>query len=153
MIQKSTFPHRTAAELEVLQARFALNIAARLSEGAQQAPRDIAERLRFAREQALQRARDARAPALAPATVASPNGAAGLTLAINGPRSTPWWLRLASVLPLCALVAGLLLIQESNTRAQIRAAAEIDTALLSDDLPPTAYSDPGFGEFLKTSGH
>ena len=151
MIQKSNFAHRTAAELEVLQARFALDIAARLSEGAQQAPRDIAERLRFAREQALQRARDARAPALAPATVASPNG--GLTLASNGPRSTPWWLRLASVLPLCALVAGLLLIQESNTRAQIRAAAEIDAALLSDDLPPTAYSDPGFGEFLKTSGH
>jgi hypothetical protein len=151
MIQKSHFAHRTAAELEVLQARFALDIAARLSEGAQQAPRDIAERLRFAREQALERARDARAPALGPATVAGPSG--GLPLAMNGPRSTPWWLRLASVLPLCALVAGLLLIQESNTRAQIRAAAEIDAALLSDDLPPTAYSDPGFGEFLKTSGH
>ena len=150
MIQKSNSAQRTAAELEVAQARFALDIAARLSEGAQQAPRDIAERLRFAREQALRRARDARAPA--PAPVARPNGAAGLALA-GGPRGAPWWLRLASVLPLCALVAGLLLIQESITRAQIRAAAEIDTALLSDDLPPTAYSDPGFGEFLKISDH
>ena len=148
MIQKFISAQRPLAELEVLQTRFALDIAARLSEGAQQAPRDIAERLRFAREQALRRAHEARLAA--PAAVAGPNG--GLTLAMNGPRGTPWWLRLASVLPLCALVAGLLLIQESNTRAQIRAAAEIDAALLSDDLPPTAYSDPGFGEFLKTSG-
>jgi len=151
MIQKPNSAHRPAAELEVLQARFALGIAARLSEGAQQAPRDIAERLRFAREQALQRGRAARSPALLPTALAVPNG--GPALVMHGPRSTPWWLRLASVLPLCALVAGLLLIQESNTRAQISAAAEVDAALLSDDLPPTAYADPGFGEFLKTSGH
>jgi hypothetical protein len=29
-------------------------------------------------------------------------------------------------------------------------AAEIDSALLADDLPPKAYSDAGFVEFLKT---
>ena len=29
------------------------------------------------------------------------------------------------------------------------AAAEVDAALLADDLPPEAYTDPGFGEFLK----
>ena len=28
--------------------------------------------------------------------------------------------------------------------------AEIDAALLADDLPPKAYSDAGFAEFLKT---
>ena len=28
-------------------------------------------------------------------------------------------------------------------------AAEIDALLLSDDLPPGAYADPGFVEFLK----
>jgi hypothetical protein len=149
MIQKSTLTQRTA-DLEVLQARFALGIAAHLSEAAEAAPRDIAERLRFAREQALGRARVARVPATSPARVEH-NGGATLALA-GGPRSSPWWLRLASVLPLCALAVGLLLIQESNTRAQIRAAAEVDAALLSDDLPPNAYSDPGFGEFLKTSG-
>ena len=30
--------------------------------------------------------------------------------------------------------------------------AEIDTALLVDDLPPAAYSDPGFIQFLRQSG-
>ena len=29
--------------------------------------------------------------------------------------------------------------------------AEIDTALLVDDLPPAAYSDPGFVQFLRQS--
>jgi hypothetical protein len=32
---------------------------------------------------------------------------------------------------------------------QVDAAAEIDAALLADDLPPAAYSDPGFLAFLK----
>jgi hypothetical protein len=31
------------------------------------------------------------------------------------------------------------------------AAAEVDTALLADTLPPEAYRDPGFVEFLKTA--
>ena len=31
-------------------------------------------------------------------------------------------------------------------------AAEVDAALLTDDLPPAAYTDPGFAQFLKTKG-
>jgi len=27
--------------------------------------------------------------------------------------------------------------------------AEVDSALLTDDLPPSAYADPGFLQFLK----
>jgi hypothetical protein len=27
--------------------------------------------------------------------------------------------------------------------------AEIDAAILTDDLPPAAYTDPGFAQFLK----
>ena len=47
------------------------------------------------------------------------------------------------------LLAGLLLIDRHYTQAQIEAAAEVDAALLADDLPPEAYRDPGFAEFLK----
>ena len=60
-----------------------------------------------------------------------------------------WWLPLASALPLVALAGGLVLIQEGQTRSQISVAAEVDAALLGDDLPITAYRDPGFAEFLK----
>jgi hypothetical protein len=65
--------------------------------------------------------------------------------------STPWWLRLGSLVPLAVLLAGLVLIERHYTRSQIEAAAEIDAAILADDLPPEAYRDRGFVEFLKTA--
>jgi hypothetical protein len=43
-----------------------------------------------------------------------------------------------------------MLIQQRYTEEQISAAAEVDAALLVDELPPQAYSDPGFVEFLRT---
>jgi hypothetical protein len=52
--------------------------------------------------------------------------------------------------PLLVLVAGLMLISQWTVREQVLAAADVDTVLLSDDLPPDAYADPGFTEFLKS---
>ena len=54
------------------------------------------------------------------------------------------------MLQVLALAGGFFLIGHLHSQAQISAAAEIDAALLSDDLPPEAYNDPGFVEFLKT---
>jgi hypothetical protein len=135
---------------EVLQARFAQRVAAALTEQQAVNPRrDIEERLRVAREQALGRARLAQRGAAAPAVVATGGG----TVALGGPGSSegsPWWLRLSSLLPLAVLLVGLLLIDRHYTQSQIEAAAEVDAALLADDLPPEAYRDPGFAEFLKS---
>jgi hypothetical protein len=61
-----------------------------------------------------------------------------------------WGMKIASVLPAIALVAGLVMIQRLQDNASIATAAEVDAALLSDDLPPAAYSDAGFAEYLKT---
>ena len=132
------------AAAEALQARFALRVAARLTERSQELGPDVAERLRFAREKALERARAART-----AEAASPVGASRAGAAILGGGSG-WWLKLASALPALALVVGLVLIQRWQDNAQVSVAAEVDAALLSDDLPPNAYSDAGFAEFLKT---
>jgi hypothetical protein len=52
-------------------------------------------------------------------------------------------------MPLAVLVAGLVLIQLWSDREQVLAAAEIDSVLLADDLPPAAWTDPGFREYLK----
>ena len=68
---------------------------------------------------------------------------------MGGPPSV--WLRLASLMPLVMLAAGLVMIQHHHDMQQIAVAAEIDSALLADDLPPAAYRDPGFGEFLRTA--
>jgi hypothetical protein len=135
------------AELDAVEARLALRMTARLTDLTADLPQDLSERLRFAREQALQRARVARtAPAAESAVVA--NG--GATLSLGGDEGgSGWWVQLAAVIPLIALVGGLVLIQRWHNNNQISAAAEIDASLLADDLPPSAYSDPGFVEFLK----
>lgn len=141
---------RHAAELEALQARFAHRVAARLDEQSMALTPDIGERLRFSRERAVERARAVRSAETAVVAMPQGSGSTG-TLALGGaPRNAPrWWLKIAGVVPLIALVGGLVLIQQANSRAQIHAAAEVDSALLSDDLPPDAYVDPGFAEFLK----
>lgn len=131
-------------DLDALQARFALRVAAGLSEHSATLPHDLSERLRVARQQAVALARHQRRTETVPAAV---QVSAGGSVALGQPPS--WWVRVASVLPLMVLVVGLLAIQHLHTRAEIQAAADVDAALLADDLPPEAYGDPGFAEFLR----
>lgn len=157
------------AQTEALEGRFALRVGARLSEGATQLPHDITERLRVARQQALAQAR---AQALTrPAHEAAPATGIGLTVDAQGtatvsgwgshPTTPPAWRklddepvswrwRLASLAPLLALLVGLWAIHAYHKHERIRATAEVDMALLTDELPPAAYADPGFEEFLRT---
>jgi hypothetical protein len=141
--------HHRPADSEALQARFALRIAARLSEAAQAGAPDVGERLRFAREQALQRRRTARRASIAAGTVA--DGVPALATGGRTPPEGSRWFKLAAVLPLAVLLLGLIAIDSLQDRLQIDAAAQIDAELLADDLPPDAYRDPGFVEFLKTT--
>jgi hypothetical protein len=137
---------------EALQERFARRVAAALSEQQAVQPRhDIDERLRVAREQALaRRPRSREVAQMAGASAVLVNGSGSAALGGSGSDSaTPWWLRLSSLLPLLLLLAGMFLIEQRYTSSQIEAAAEIDAAILADDLPPEAYRDPGFAEFLK----
>ena len=50
-----------------------------------------------------------------------------------------------------ALVVGLVVINTAQDESSANDLAEVDAALLTDDLPPAAYADPGFVQFLKTS--
>lgn len=138
-------PYAPAA-LEALEARLALRMTAHLTEAAADLAPDVTERLRFAREQALQRARAVRSAQAAVVVVGGGGPSAALA---GGEGGYGWWLQLAALVPLVALVGGLVLIQQMHNDDQIAAAAEIDASLLADDLPPSAYSDPGFVEFLK----
>jgi len=134
---------RSAAEADRIEARFGLRVGALLEEQARRTPHDVSERLRIAREQALARARASRV-ATAPAEVVVGRGGAAVLA-----RQPGWFFRFASFAPLLVLVGGLLLIDQWHERAQNEAAADVDVALLADDLPPDAYSDAGFVEFLK----
>lgn len=59
-----------------------------------------------------------------------------------------WLSRLAALATLAALVGGLMGIYHHETQKQIRETAEMDVAVLSDELPPNAYLDPGFKHYL-----
>lgn len=140
--------HTTSALDPAVDARvsaYGKRLAAGLSQASDELPADITERLRFAREQALRKAKEARAaePVTAEQTLRM-----GSTLALQGGDRPARWFKLASLTPLLLLLAGLLLIQHSQWYQQILAAAEVDTAMLAKPLPPAAYSDPGFKEYL-----
>jgi hypothetical protein len=60
------------------------------------------------------------------------------------------WRRLASVLPLIALLFGLASIHVFQNEFRTAELASLDTEILTDDLPPSAYTDPGFLVFLKS---
>ncbi|HEX8417156.1 MAG TPA: DUF3619 family protein [Methylobacterium sp.] len=143
MTTNTIFRSPTSAR-EAVEHRFARSIVAALDASVQEPPAGISERLRFARESALERARAASATgADHPVSFGS-----GVTATLGFARSA-WWGRFATLLPLVALVAGLVLITEREQAEEIATAARIDAELLGDDLPITAYRDPGFLEFLR----
>lgn len=144
-MNNSHIRHLGAAEGAALEGRFGLRVAAKLHAGSAELPHDIQERLRIARQNAVARARHQTRLAQAPAQ----QHVGGGLLAMGGPESS-WWVRLGSLAPLLLLVAGLLFLQEWQNIEQIDAAAQIDAELLLDDLPPEAYSDPAFTEYLLT---
>lgn len=132
---------------------FARRLTARLSEGNASLPYDITERLRAARMQALaQRKRPAvqSARQTAAATHVSSQGSTS-TLSGWGSEGGNWWRALVSAVPLTALVVGLVFINMAQDETVATEIAEVDAALLTDDLPPSAYADPGFLQYLKTA--
>jgi len=62
--------------------------------------------------------------------------------------STPWVARMAAVAPLVAMVAGLVGVYQSQQEQRVAELADLDAAVLSDELPLTAYTDHGFNAYL-----
>src|SRR4051812_40683226 len=134
----NTHPHQALLS----QDRFGRQVAARLAAGTAELPHDISERLRAARVQALAK-RKLTSLQMAPAIAVS-GGQATLGFGDEGPGL---WNRIASALPLIVLAAGLITIHVVQNERRASEVAEVDAALLTDDLPPSAYADPGFAQF------
>jgi hypothetical protein len=139
--------HSQQNRTDILQDRYGLKTASHLSAGAADLPYDISERLRAARAQAVAVRKIAKVQTAPVAASTS----AGSTLTWGSDESFGLWRRIGSVLPLIALVAGLLVINSMQSDSRVRELAEVDSALLTDDLPPDAYADPGFVQFLKAT--
>jgi hypothetical protein len=129
-------------QYQLAQDRFGLKLASRLSDASEELPYDISERLRAARTRALGVRKVAVVQTAGRLTTANGN----MTLGHSG-----WWDRAAAAIPLLALVVGLIAISIIQTEIRANEIAEIDAALLTDDLPPAAYTDPAFTQFLKSN--
>ena len=120
-------------------------VARALSANLEQLPYEVQERLRAGRMRAIAARRVS--PVLAAQSPVQQMGDGTLSL------GAPWkgWTPLASLFPVVLLVVGLLTINMVLDEYRANEVAEVDAALLTDDLPPTAYTDPGFVHFLKLS--
>jgi hypothetical protein len=130
-----------------MQDRFGRLVAARLAAGTDELPYAVSERLRAARVQAVSRRKPAN---VRTATTISHSGGAGVLT--FGDEGQSLWNRIASALPIIALAAGLVLVHKIENERRASEVAEVDAAILTDDLPPSAYADPGFVQFLKNHG-
>ena len=130
-------------------------ICRHLDAGAEQVSLRVQTRLAAARQQALS--------ALPPVSTARPlvgQPAAGLavTPARRQPgaraatsRRTLWWQIGAAAAPAALVLASLLIGDAMHQEQYAQELAEVDSALLTDDVPLMAYADHGFGVYLKNS--
>ena len=126
------------------EIRFANKIRQALNEGARlEGDRGtrVAERLRAARERALERRRIAHQPSLAIAGAS----AEGIIEGLGGTGGFSLRMTLAALL-LVAGLAGIYKVQLDQRAAEVE---ELDAMLLADDLPMDAYLDRGFEAWLK----
>jgi hypothetical protein len=123
-------------------------IALRLSEGEDNLSHDISERLKAARAQAVAKRKIVSVQAVAASSLSFSGREAALQL---GGQDGGWLNRIASLLPLLALLAGLVSIAVLQDDDRTRELAEVDAELLTDDLPPAAFTDPGFVQYLRVN--
>jgi len=128
------------------EQQFARQICRVLDLGTRSIEPVVAERLRAARERALQRQLvPAQARAL---SIAGAGGDAGAAVLQSGWLGSGWR-TLRTLLPILALLLGVSLAYYWNGFAQESVNEEIDSALLAGDLPPSAYLDRGFQAWLE----
>jgi hypothetical protein len=112
-----------------------------LNEKLHELPASTTDRLATARAQALARKK-------ADAPRRQPQAAQGRSLAFASMFSMQWVARAAVVAPLLAMVAGLVGVYQVEHEQRSAELAELDAAVMSDELPLTAYTDHGFNAYL-----
>jgi len=135
--------HNTQTDFDL--DRLGRHLSAQLSLATPGLPHDLSERLRIARQQALAQ----RKPALQSRLTSQAHVHSDGSLTASPDEGLNLWSILGSALPLLALVVGLLTIQWIQQDRFTADLAAIDSALLTDELPPDAYTDEGFVQFLK----
>ena len=135
----------TALDRQAVEALYAARVTARLTQALSHVDPAVGAQLWQARQQAVARARVQREEQ---AVVAAAAGVA----AWSPPPRPPRWQRALTWVPVLAMIVGVWAIAQHQSQQRLRAAAAVDARLLTDVLPPAAYADPGFQEFLRQGG-
>jgi hypothetical protein len=123
-------------------------LAAHLDDANQTLAYDITERLRAARMRAISSRKTTQLEWQTAAQVQVQNGVLSLK---PGHKFQSIYQAMVSLLPLVCLAAGLVFLYDFHNDQSALELAEVDSALLIDDLPPQAYADPAFAHFLKNN--
>lgn len=123
-------------------------LAVHLDQAQQHLAYDITERLRAARTRALAAHKRSSIEWKTANEIQIQNGFLSLK---PGSRFQGLYQTFVSMLPLVCLAAGLVFLYDFHNDQSAMELAEVDSALLIDDLPPQAYADPAFAHFLKNN--
>jgi hypothetical protein len=137
-----------SSALENKDYEFVQAVRRALDESAASLPANTADRLAAARRTALARKKKAAEPVLVRVPTLAP---AGMPAGYGSPRRRSRLARLAIAWPLAAIVAGLFAIAWFEDHQRTAELADIDAAMLSDELPLNAYLDHGFNAYLSHS--
>lgn len=126
------------------EQQFSEQVRRLLDESSERLPYRVSHRLETARAAAL-----ARMPAELEVATAGSGPTGGVAL---GTVPAPRWSRLAALLSLMLLVAGLVALSVWSDLEMEDETADVDMAvLMDDDVPISGYADRGFGIFMKNS--
>jgi len=137
-----------SSALDNKDSEFVQELRRALDERAASLPASTTDRLASARRAALARKKAEAVPVFVHVPALAP---AGMPAGLPVPRRRSRFARIAFAGPLIALVLGLFAIAYFEDQQRTAELADIDAAMLSDDLPLNAYLDHGFNAYLSRS--
>jgi hypothetical protein len=139
-----------SSSLDTKELEFARQVRRALDENAASISPATVDRLAAARRAALARKKPetVAAPVFVPAFAGAAGALSGMPQAEAPHRRRSPLRRFALAWPLAALVISLVAIAYWEDQQRTAELADIDAAMLSDDLPLTAYLDHGFNAYL-----
>ena len=138
-----------SSAVDTKEKEFALAIRRALEESLGELPQPTLERLALARRTALLRKKPEAAPefVMAPA-LAGGSSMHGVSFGAERAPTARRRPRFAMIWPVLALIASLTAIAYWEDQQRLAETADIDAAMLSDELPLNAYLDHGFNAYL-----
>ncbi|GGY01907.1 DUF3619 family protein [Massilia dura] len=130
------------------EINFAYRVRHALNEKLDDLPASTTDRLAAARQAALARKKPhVEVRVTHTTTVTATAGGSGRLSSPFG-----WISRFSVVLPLLLVMGGMVGVYQYEQQQSIAELAELDAAVLSDELPLSAYLDNGFNAYLETRG-